>query len=76
MSHRTRSWTVAAATVLAISAVPGAIVTIVTPGVANADVCRRGPTNIADAVRRTFRRPRTTPPCRTTRRRHRTSPVA
>ena len=58
MSHWTRSWTAAAATVLAIAAVPGAVVIIQTPGVANADVCvsggRRvsvsGCANIADAV--------------------------
>jgi hypothetical protein len=49
---------VAAAAVLAIAAIPGAIVTIQTPGVAHADVCasvgRRvsvgGCANIADAV--------------------------
>ena len=58
VSRWTRSWTAAAATVLALAAVPGAIVIIQTPGVANADVCvsggRRvsvsGCANIADAV--------------------------
>ena len=58
MSHLKRSWSVAAATVLALAAVPGAIVTIHAPGVANADVCvsagRRvsvsGCANIADTV--------------------------
>ena len=58
MSHWMRSWTLAAATVLALTGVPGAIVTIHAPGVANADVCasagRRvsvsGCANIADAV--------------------------
>lgn len=58
MSHWTRSWTVGAAVVLAIAAVPWTIVTIQTPGSANADVCvsggRRisvsGCANIADAV--------------------------
>jgi hypothetical protein len=58
MSHRIRSWTAAAAAVLALAAVPGAIVTIKPAGTANADVCasagRRvsvsGCANIADAV--------------------------
>ena len=58
MSAWKRSWTVTAATALAISAIPGAIVTVVLPGVANADVCasvgRRvsvsGCANVADAV--------------------------
>ena len=58
MTHWTRSWTVAAASALAIAAIPGAIVTIQLPGVANADVCasvgRRvsvsGCANVADAV--------------------------
>jgi hypothetical protein len=58
MSHWTRSWTVSAVTVVALAVVPGAIVTIQVPGVANADVCasagRRvsvsGCANIADAV--------------------------
>ena len=59
MSHWTRTWTAAAATVLAWrSSFLGAIVIIQTPGVANADVCvsggRRvsvsGCANIADAV--------------------------
>jgi hypothetical protein len=58
MSHWTRTWTAAAATVLALAAVPGAILVIPTPGVANADVCvsagRRvsvsGCANIADTV--------------------------
>jgi hypothetical protein len=58
MSHWKRSWTITAATVFALAAVPGAIVTIPAPGVANADVCasagRRvsvsGCANLADAV--------------------------
>ena len=58
MSLRTRTWTAGAATVLAFAAIPGTIVLIHTPGVANADVCasvgRRvsvgGCANIADAV--------------------------
>ena len=58
MSQWIRTCTTAAATVLAFSAVPGAVVVIHTPGVANADVCasagRRisvgGCANIADAV--------------------------
>ena len=58
MSHWKRSWTITAATVLALAAVPGAIVTMPAPGVANADVCasagRRvsvsGCANLADAV--------------------------
>ena len=58
MSHWMRSWTVAAATVLAFAAVPGAIVIVHTPGVADADVCvsagRRisvsGCANVADVV--------------------------
>ena len=58
MTHWTRSWAVAAASVFALAAVPGAIVTIHAPGIANADVCvgggRRisvsGCANIADAV--------------------------
>ena len=58
MTQRTRSWTVAAASILAIAAIPGAILTIQPTGVANADVCatagRRvqvsGCANIADAV--------------------------
>src|SRR4029077_16198094 len=58
MTQRTRSWTVAAASVLAIAAIPGAILTIQPTGVANADVCasagRRvsvsGCANVADAV--------------------------
>ena len=58
MSHWTRPWTAAAVIVLALAAVPGAILIIPTPGVANADVCvsagRRvsvsGCANIADAV--------------------------
>lgn len=57
MSHWTR-WTVTAATVLTLAAVPGAVVTIQVPGTARADVCasagRRvsvsGCANIADAV--------------------------
>ena len=39
MSHWLRSGTITAATVLALAAVPGAIVTIPAPGVAHADVC-------------------------------------
>ena len=58
MTHWTRSWPVAAAAVFALAAVPGAIITIHAPGIANADVClsggRRvsvsGCANIADAV--------------------------
>ena len=58
MSHWIRSSTLAAATVLALAGAPAAIVTIRSPGVANADVCasagRRvsvsGCANIADAV--------------------------
>ena len=58
MSLRTRTCTGTVATVLAFSAIPGTIVLIHTPGVANADVCasvgRRvsvgGCANIADAV--------------------------
>ena len=36
-THWTRSWSVAAATVFAFAAVPGTIVTIHAPGIANAD---------------------------------------
>ena len=58
MTHWRRSWAVAAATVFALAAVPGAIVTVHASGIANADVCvsggRRisvsGCANIADAV--------------------------
>ena len=58
MSHWTRSWAVAAATVFAVTAVPAAVVTIQPAGVAKADVCasagRRvsvsGCANIADTV--------------------------
>ena len=58
MSDRMRTWTAAAATVLAIAAIPGAIVIIPAPGIANADVCvsggRRvsvsGCANVADAL--------------------------
>ena len=58
MPQWTRSWTVAAASFLAIAAIPGAIVTIAPAGEAGADVCasagRRvqvsGCANIADAV--------------------------
>src|ERR1700754_1815668 len=58
MSYWTRTCTTAAAAVLAFAAIPGAIVVIDTPGVANADVCasagRRvsvsGCANIADVV--------------------------
>lgn len=58
MSHRTRSWTATVVTVLALVAVPGAIVTIQPAGEASADVCgsvgRRvsvgGCVNVADIV--------------------------
>ena len=58
MSHWKRSWTLTAATVLALAAVPGAIVMLPAPGVANADVCanvgRRisvsGCANLADPI--------------------------
>jgi hypothetical protein len=58
MSHSKRSWTRTAATVLALAAVPGAIVAIPAAGVANADVCanvgRRisvsGCANLADPI--------------------------
>ena len=58
MSYWKRTWTAAAAIVLSLAAVPGTILIIETPGVANADVCasagRRisvgGCANIADAV--------------------------
>jgi hypothetical protein len=58
MTHWTRSWTATAATALAVAAIPGAILTIVPTGVANADVCvnagRRvsvsGCANVADAM--------------------------
>lgn len=58
MSSWKRSWTIAAASTLAVATIPGAIVTIGLPTVASADVCasagRRvqvsGCTNIADAV--------------------------
>ena len=58
MTQWKRSCTVAAASALAIAAIPGAILTIQPTGVANADVCvgggRRvqvsGCANIADAV--------------------------
>ncbi len=57
MSDWTRPWSVAAAIVLALAAIPGAILIIPT-GVANADVCvsggRRvsvtGCANVADAI--------------------------
>ena len=39
MTNWTRSWTVTAAGVLALVAIPGAILTIQPTGVANADVC-------------------------------------
>ena len=56
--HWKRTWTAAAATVLTLTAVPGAILIVPISGVANADVCvsagRRvsvsGCANIADAV--------------------------
>ena len=58
MTHWTRSCAVAAASVFALAAVPGAVVTIHGLGVANADVCvsggRRvsvsGCANVADVV--------------------------
>ena len=58
MTNWTRSWTVTAAGVLALVAIPGAILTIQPTGVANADVCasvgRRvsvsGCANVAAAV--------------------------
>jgi hypothetical protein len=58
MSQWTRSWTVTAASVLVLAAVPAGIITIQAPGVAKADVCasagRRisvsGCANIADTV--------------------------
>jgi hypothetical protein len=58
MNHWKRSLTASAAAVIAICAIPGAILTIQPGGVANADVCasagRRvqvsGCANIADAV--------------------------
>ena len=58
MSYWKRSWTVTAATVLALAAVPGAIVTITGAGGASADVCanvgRRisvsGCANLADPI--------------------------
>jgi hypothetical protein len=58
MKYCKRMSTAAAATVLALTAIPGAVLVIHTPGVAHADVCasvgRRvsvsGCANIADAV--------------------------
>jgi hypothetical protein len=58
MSHRKRSWTLNAAAVVALAAIPGAIVTIPAAGVASADVCasagRRvsvsGCANLADPI--------------------------
>jgi hypothetical protein len=58
MTHWKRTWTITAAGVLAVAAIPGAIVTIQPTGSANADVCasagRRiqvsGCANLADAV--------------------------
>ena len=58
MSHLKRSWTLTAATVLTLAAVPGAIVTIPGAAVASADVCanvgRRisvsGCANLADPI--------------------------
>jgi hypothetical protein len=58
MTRWTRPWAIAAASVFALAAVPGAIVTVHAPGIANADVWvsagRRvsvsGCANIADAV--------------------------
>jgi hypothetical protein len=58
MSHRLRSGRITAATVFALTAVAGAIVTTPVPGIANADVCanvgRRisvsGCANLADPI--------------------------
>ena len=58
MTQCKRTWTVTAASALAIAAIPGAILSIQPTGVANADVCvsggRRvqvsGCANVADAV--------------------------
>lgn len=59
MNLRTRSWTTAAATALAIAAIPTTILTTVPTGIASADVCASGGgprvqvggcANIADAV--------------------------
>lgn len=58
MSRRARSWTVSAAAVLAMAAVPAVFATSSGPGTANADVCasvgRRvsvsGCANVADVV--------------------------
>jgi hypothetical protein len=58
MSHWLRSGTITAVTVVALAAVPGAIVTISAPGAAKADVCanvgRRvsvsGCANLADPI--------------------------
>jgi hypothetical protein len=58
MSQRTRSWTVSAAAVLAMAAVPAVLAVAAGPGTANADVCasvgRRvsvsGCANVADVV--------------------------
>lgn len=57
-ANRLYSWTAAGLAVVALAAVPGAILTVQAPGVANADVCasvgRRvsvsGCANVADAV--------------------------
>ena len=42
MTQWKRSWTVTAASALAIAAIPGAILTIQPTGVASADVCGSG----------------------------------
>ena len=81
MTHWKRSWALTAATVFALAAVPAAIVTIPSSGVANADVCvsvgRRvsvsGCANVADAVAPYVPPPAYTLRCRTTHRRPRTS---
>ena len=83
MSYWKRTWTAAAAIVLSLAAVPGTILIIETPGVANADVSP-APAGASRSVgaptsptqsHRTFRRPPTTPQCRTTRHHRRMSPV-
>ena len=57
MTHWTRPWAVAAATVFALAAVPGAIVTIHAPGIANADVFgERRTTGICEWLREHRRR--------------------
>jgi hypothetical protein len=70
MSKWTRSWTMAAATVVALAAVPTG------PGVASADVCVSGGRILPTQLGLTFRRRPTTLPCLTTRRHLPTSPAA